>query len=75
VTVLCFVGFVVSNLSIRALRIFGQPEHYARLRENARKSVLDNSVVADAWAREFCRLLSRLGGRTPATPAIEQKKE
>jgi hypothetical protein len=44
----------------RALRIFRQPEHYARLRTNARRSVLDNSVVADAWSREFCRLKERL---------------
>lgn len=44
----------------RALRVFRQPEQYARLRVNARRSVLDNSVVADAWSREFCRLKERL---------------
>lgn len=47
-------------ISGRALRTFRAPEQYARLRANARASVLDNSVVAEAWAREFCRLLSRL---------------
>ncbi len=44
----------------RALRVFRQPDQYARLRANARRSVLDNSVVADAWSREFCRLKERL---------------
>ena len=44
----------------RSRKLFNDPENYAKLRENARKSVLDNTVVADAWAREFCRLKQRL---------------
>jgi starch synthase len=44
----------------RSLRVFGQAVNYAQLRINARASVLDNTVVADAWAREFCRLKERL---------------
>eukprot|EP00026_Physarum_polycephalum_P000161 Phypoly_transcript_00161.p1 GENE.Phypoly_transcript_00161~~Phypoly_transcript_00161.p1 ORF type:complete len:2059 (-),score=306.68 Phypoly_transcript_00161:106-6282(-) len=40
----------------RAITVFKKPQVYQKLRENCMKSVLDMSVVAEAWAREFSRL-------------------
>lgn len=39
----------------RAITIFKNPPVYEKLRENCSRSVLDMSVVAEAWAREFSR--------------------
>jgi len=40
----------------RAITVFKKPASYLKLRNNCSKSVLDMSVVAEAWAREFSRL-------------------
>eukprot|EP01028_Stygiella_incarcerata_P011585 TRINITY_DN659_c1_g1_i1.p1 TRINITY_DN659_c1_g1~~TRINITY_DN659_c1_g1_i1.p1 ORF type:complete len:1831 (-),score=512.99 TRINITY_DN659_c1_g1_i1:200-5623(-) len=41
---------------LRAIEMFHSKSGYAKLRENARASVLDSSEVAKEWASEFCRL-------------------
>jgi hypothetical protein len=40
----------------RALAVYAAPSDYARLRSNARASVMDLSVVSLAWLREFHRV-------------------
>eukprot|EP01113_Clastostelium_recurvatum_P031061 TRINITY_DN3842_c0_g1_i1.p1 TRINITY_DN3842_c0_g1~~TRINITY_DN3842_c0_g1_i1.p1 ORF type:complete len:2351 (-),score=511.23 TRINITY_DN3842_c0_g1_i1:62-7114(-) len=37
----------------RAMSVFFNPEQYSKLRQNSYNSVLDMSVVAEAWSREF----------------------
>ncbi|GAM27650.1 hypothetical protein SAMD00019534_108260 [Acytostelium subglobosum LB1] len=40
----------------RAFAIYQSPHHYAKIRERSYESVLDMSVVAEAWAKEFSRM-------------------
>jgi glycogen synthase len=40
----------------RAIAVYSKPAEYARLRANARASVMDLEVVSKAWFREFHRL-------------------
>ncbi len=44
----------------RAVDIFSDPDTYARLRENASKSVIDTKDVCHAYNAEFHRLRSKL---------------
>ncbi|KAM9964867.1 hypothetical protein ACTFIW_004659 [Dictyostelium discoideum] len=40
----------------RAINIFNNTHHYEKIRKCAEESVLDMSVVAEAWAKEFSRM-------------------
>eukprot|EP01133_Synstelium_polycarpum_P007805 gene7805-9157_t len=40
----------------RSVGIFSNAHHYKRIRETSYESVLDMSVVAEAWAKEFSRM-------------------
>ncbi|EFA80962.1 alpha amylase domain-containing protein [Heterostelium album PN500] len=40
----------------RAYAIYQNPHHYQKIRERSYESVLDMSVVAEAWAKEFSRM-------------------
>lgn len=44
----------------RAVTAYHNPENNATLRKNARESVLDTIVVAQAWGKEFYRLRKRI---------------
>ncbi|KAF2075592.1 hypothetical protein CYY_003097 [Polysphondylium violaceum] len=40
----------------RSYNIYQNPHHYQTIRQKASESVLDMSVVAEAWAKEFSRM-------------------
>jgi len=44
----------------RALAVFSIPADYAKIRKSCELTVLDLSVVAEAWTREFTRLRKRM---------------
>jgi len=44
----------------RAIAVFNNPADYAKLRKSSEVSVLDLSLVAEAWTREFTRLRKRM---------------
>uniref|UniRef100_A0A0G4I0G9 Starch synthase n=1 Tax=Chromera velia CCMP2878 TaxID=1169474 RepID=A0A0G4I0G9_9ALVE len=44
----------------RALRVFGDKQKYAQLRENARAACISCEQVARAWLSEFCRLKRKM---------------
>ena len=53
----------------RAMRVFHDGAAYARIRRNARDSVIDLDVVSKAWYREFHRLRRCLPPPPSAPPA------
>ena len=48
------------NAVLRSLDIFGNKEHYQKIRKNASESVIDISEVSLAWCKEFYRLRGKV---------------